>query len=101
VPDNEADYYYPNAAHSGCILWYHGHAFGLTRQNAYTGLAIAYVLYDDYELLLGTASHVPGPLDPRTIYLIFQDKVFVPFNVDYMDSKWRTIVKGTRTGDLF
>jgi spore coat protein A, manganese oxidase len=101
VPNNEAEYYYPNQAHTGRLLWYHDHAFGLTRLNAYAGIATAYVLYDDYELSLGTANNVPGPLDPRTVYLVFQDKVFVPYNVDGVDPKWRTLVKGTRPGDLW
>jgi spore coat protein A len=48
VPDNEAEYYYPNQQ-SARLMWYHDHAFGLTRLNAYAGIATGYVIYDDYE----------------------------------------------------
>ena len=40
------DYFYPNAQ-SARLLWYHDHAVGITRLNAYAGLAAAYVLVDD------------------------------------------------------
>jgi spore coat protein A, manganese oxidase len=72
---NQAEYYYPNDQ-SARLEWYHDHAYGITRLNAYAGIASAYVIYDDVELgLVGTAG-LPGPLDPRTLYLVFQDKIF-------------------------
>ena len=76
VPANEAEYYYPNNQGTR-LVWYHDHAFGLTRLNAYAGIASAYVIYDDYELSLVANNNLPGPLDPRTVYLVFQDKIFV------------------------
>ena len=72
-PD-QAEYYYPNDQ-SARLMWYHDHAIGITRLNAYAGLATAYVMSDDYELSLVGRAHLPGPLDPRTVYLVFQDKI--------------------------
>jgi len=97
---NQAEYYYPNNQGSR-LVWYHDHAWGITRINAYAGIATGYVIYDDYETItLGTAPHyLPGPLDPRTIYLIFQDKIFVDAaTVATVDPTW----KGpTTTGSLW
>ena len=77
---NDAEYYYPNNQ-SARLMWYHDHALGVTRLNAYAGIASGYVIYDDYELGLVAANNLPGPLDPRTVYLVFQDKVFVSQNI--------------------
>ena len=41
---NEAEYYYPNNQ-SARLVWYHDHALGTTRLNAYLGIASAYVIY--------------------------------------------------------
>jgi len=97
---NEAEYYYPN--HQGArLLWYHDHSFGITRINAYAGIASAYVIYDDYELSLVAANHLPGPLDPRTVYLVFQDKIFVSDATAATDPTWPAIMPKSRAGDLW
>ncbi|HEX7974865.1 MAG TPA: multicopper oxidase domain-containing protein [Anaerolineales bacterium] len=98
---NEAEYYYPNGQGSR-LVWYHDHTFGTTRINAYAGMASAYVIYDDYELdtLVGQG-HLPGPLDPRTVYLAFQDKIFVSSNIAATDPTWPTIMPNSRPGDLW
>jgi spore coat protein A, manganese oxidase len=60
------DYYYPNNQ-SARLMWYHDHAIGITRTNAYAGLASAYIIADaPFEASLG----LPAPQ-----YLAFQDKV--------------------------
>ncbi len=60
------DYYYPNNQ-SARLMWYHDHAIGITRTNAYAGLASAYIILDTaFEALL----NLPDPQ-----YLAFQDKV--------------------------
>jgi spore coat protein A len=100
VPPNEAEYYYPNDQGSR-LLWYHDHVFGLTRLNAYAGLASAYVIYDDYELALEASGGLPGPLDPRTVYLIVQDKVFVRSDIESFDPSWPLVVPASRPGDLW
>ena len=100
VRSNEAEYYYPNDQ-SSRMLWYHDHAIGTTRLNAYSGIASGYVIYDDYELGLVATGNLPGPLDPRTSYLIFQDKVFVPRNVEKTDPKWPLLMPRSNPGDLW
>ena len=37
---------------SARMVWYHDHAFGLTRTNAYAGLASAYLITDRAEAQL-------------------------------------------------
>jgi len=97
---NEAEYYYPNDQGSR-LLWYHDHAHSLTRINAYAGIASGYVIYDDYELSLVSTGNLPGPLDPRTHYLIFQDKIFVQPNIAAVDPTWPLIMPGSDVGDLW
>lgn len=100
LANNEAEYYYPNQQ-SARLMWYHDHAFGLTRLNAYAGIASGYVIYDDYELGLVANNNLPGPLDPRTFYLVFQDKIFVSNNTATLDPTWQTIMPNSRLGDLW
>jgi spore coat protein A len=97
---NEAEYYYPNQQ-SARLMWYHDHVLGLTRLNAYAGLATGYVIYDDYEMEMVKRHSLPGPLDPRTIYMIFQDKVFVSKDIEDRDPTWSTIMPDSRPGDLW
>jgi spore coat protein A len=67
--------------------------------NAYSGIASAYTFYGDCELSLVALGHLPGPLDPRTVYLVFQDKTFVPRNIATADPTWA--VPNSRPGDLW
>lgn len=97
---NEAEYYIPNAQ-SARLMWYHDHAHDITRINAYAGLASGYVVTDDYEDMLVAANHLPGPLDPRTFYLVFQDKIFVQSNTAALDPTWFDIMPNSRPGDLW
>ncbi len=83
------------------LVWYHDHVFGLTRLNAYAGIASAYVIYDDYELSLVANSKLPGPLNPRTVYLVFQDKIFVSANTAVVDPTWYDSLPNSRPGDLW
>ena len=45
--------------------------------------------------------HLPGPLDPRTVYLVFQDKIFVSDAIAKRDPTWPTIMPHSRPGDLW
>jgi spore coat protein A len=66
------DYWYP-MNQSARLLWYHDHAVGITRLNAYAGIASGFLVTDDYEQgLIGTG--IPSRLVP----LILQDKSFIP-----------------------
>jgi FtsP/CotA-like multicopper oxidase with cupredoxin domain len=71
-----AMYDYPNNQ-SARLVWYHDHAYGITRLNAYSGLASAYLITDDAESMMiksGILPDVPGY--PLGIPLIIQDKSF-------------------------
>jgi spore coat protein A, manganese oxidase len=86
----QADYFYPNNQ-STRLVWYHDHAHGITRINAYAGLASGYLLIDAAQdaLLL----NAPPPL-ASTIPLIFQDKVFVdPATIATTDPTWSTVAR--------
>ena len=100
----QAEYYYPNDQ-GARVLWYHDHALGITRLNAYAGIASAYVIYDDYETLTlgGAPWNLPGPLDLRTKYLVFQDKIFVDTAAAMAskDPTWSTVMPNSRPGDLW
>ena len=86
----QADYYYPNNQ-STRLEWYHDHALGITRINAYAGLASGYLLIDpaqDTRLLNGLP-----PLG-STLPLIFQDKKFVdPATIILTDPTWSMIAR--------
>jgi spore coat protein A, manganese oxidase len=79
LPDNNRrltdDLWYPNAQ-SSRLMWYHDHAMGITRLNAYAGLATAYILRDDFENALIAAGILPGKVAGTEIPLIIQDKAF-------------------------
>ncbi len=86
LPDNggvhTTDYWYPNNQ-SARFMWYHDHAFGITRLNAAAGVATGYVLTDGFEAGLVGSDLIPDPTDlfgvaspGKTLYLVFQDKIF-------------------------
>ena len=99
--DGYGTYYYSNEQ-SGRLMFYHDHAYGLTRLNVYAGEAAGYLLYDQTEqdLISGTnvsgnnpsaAKVLPdngGGLNTFGIPLIIQDKTFVPKDVAVQDAKW-------------
>jgi spore coat protein A, manganese oxidase len=78
-------YYYPNDQ-SARLVWYHDHAIGITRLNAYAGIASAYIIVDDFEIGLVSSGLLP---DLVGIPLVIQDKGFVPRNIQRQDPKWR------------
>ena len=68
----EAVYRYPNDQ-TARLVWYHDHAIGITRLNAYAGIASAYIIRDDVENFLISNKIIPS----NEIPLIVQDKTFV------------------------
>jgi len=84
-PPGTATHYYP-MEQSARLLWYHDHAMGITRTNAYVGIASALVLTDAFEAFLVSQGLVP---DLVGIPLIIQDKTFVPANILAVDPTWR------------
>ena len=86
APAGVANYFYPNQQ-SARLMWYHDHAFGTTRINAYAGLASGYVIRD-----YGMEQAAGLPLvefGGHETPLIFQDKIFVPSNIALIDPTWR------------
>jgi spore coat protein A len=82
--------YYPNQQ-TGRLMWYHDHAIGMTRLNAYVGIATGYLLVDDYELSLVNQQIIPA----NQIPLIIQDKSFVSSEAIRSGYKWGKV------GDLW
>jgi spore coat protein A len=71
-----AVYEYPNPQ-SARLVWYHDHAYGITRLNAYSGLASAYLITDDAESMMIKSGVLPDlPGYHLGIPLIIQDKSF-------------------------
>ncbi|MEI8031469.1 MAG: multicopper oxidase domain-containing protein, partial [Comamonadaceae bacterium] len=103
--------FWPNDQ-SSRLMWYHDHTFGLTRQNAYSGAAAGYVIYDAAEVALiyggtlgsGANAVTINKAIPNTlldqIVLVVQDKGFVPDDIAVQDSKWDEKAWGTK-GDLW
>jgi spore coat protein A len=86
----QADYFYPNNQ-STRLMWYHDHAHGITRINAYAGLATGYLLLDAAQDLL--LQNAPPGLG-STIPLIIQDKVFVdPATIGATDPTWSSVAR--------
>ncbi|MBI5066915.1 MAG: multicopper oxidase domain-containing protein [Deltaproteobacteria bacterium] len=91
VPDMPAEgdgsqtFYWTNQQ-SSRLMFYHDHAYGITRLNVYVGEAAAYVITDpvEQELVAG------GILPTETIPLVIQDKTFVDADaILATDPTWR------------
>lgn len=92
-----ATYFFPNGQ-SARLAWYHDHTLGLTRLNAYAGMAAPYVLRDAQEAALTAPG---GALAGLTeIPLVIQDRTFVPANIAQQDARWDSTLWG-RAGDLW
>ena len=66
-------------------MFYHDHAWGITRLNVYAGEAAGYLIADDTEKKLVADGTIPGAAD--TLPLIIQDKTFVPGDEQLKDVK--------------
>jgi spore coat protein A len=89
---NEAEYYYPNNQ-SARFVWYHDHAVGITRINAYGGIASGYIIRDAFELNLGLprieAAVTGAGVPTAEIPVVVQDKIFVnAANIGALDPTW-------------
>lgn len=92
-PPGTSTNYYPNDQ-SARMVWYHDHAIGITRLNAYAGLASAYIITDAFEAFLVNNALLPTLIG---IPLILQDKTFVATNILDQDPGW----KWGNPGDLW
>ncbi len=78
--DGTATYYYTNQQ-SSRLMFYHDHAYGMTRLDVYAGEAAGYLLTDGVEEALIDSGKIPGAgagVYRYGIPLIIQDKTFVP-----------------------
>ncbi|MBX0327822.1 multicopper oxidase domain-containing protein [Oscillochloris sp. ZM17-4] len=76
LQDGQAEYYFPNDQ-SARLVWYHDHAMGITRLNAYAGIASAMIIRDKFEAALrklGLPDFVEN--GGRELPLVVQDKFF-------------------------
>ena len=100
---NTAEYYYP-MNQSARFLWYHDHAYGITRINAYAGIASALLIRDTFEanlINLGLPNYIEA--GGNEIPLVIQDKIFVGPDIKSKDPLWSSIVQkaATRPGSLW
>ena len=99
--DGSVTLFYTNQQ-SARLLWYHDHAFGITRLNVYVGMAAPYEITDDIEKRLVADGILPGP--DETIPLIVQDKTFVDAETIGMTDptwNWGSTPPVPQTGDLW
>ncbi len=100
----QAEYYYP-MDQSARLTWYHDHAIGITRINAYAGIASALVIRDSFEA--GLVGAAPGKGLPAFVEnggfelpIVIQDKIFVDTNIFTVDPTWNLVSPG-QPGDLW
>ncbi len=100
VPDmpnpgpGSSTYYYTNQQ-SARLMFYHDHAWGITRLNVLVGMAAGYIIRDEFEDELVTS----GVLPAAEIPLIIQDKSFVAPDVRDTDPTWNWGT-GALTGNI-
>ena len=94
----------------GRLMFYHDHAYGITRLNVYAGEAAGYLLYDPAEESALANAGAPGSITAgdtaHLIPLVIQDKTFVPTpaQISMTDPTWAAFgtTPGTvNTGDLW
>jgi spore coat protein A len=95
---NQAEYYYP-LDQSARFMWYHDHAVGITRLNAYSGIATALLIRDDFENGL-ISKGLPNYIERGgfELPLVVQDKIFNGPNITSVDPSW---TGATGAGDLW
>ena len=95
VPDmpapapGEQTFFYTNQQ-SARLMFYHDHAWGITRLNVYAGEAAPYIISDATEAALVSGGIIPDA--DATIPLVVQDKTFVPNDAQLalQDETWDT-----------
>lgn len=94
-------FYYPNQQ-SSRLLFYHDHAYGITRLNVYAGEAAGYLLQDK----TGTGEWLlplPGAnaVEKLGIPLVIQDKTFVSTATATKDPTWTKLFPNSPVGNLW
>jgi FtsP/CotA-like multicopper oxidase with cupredoxin domain len=111
-PPGDMTFYWTNQQ-GGRLMFYHDHAYGITRLNVYAGEAAGYLLYDPAEEAALANATAPGSITAgdtaHLIPLVIQDKTFVPSKaqLDAQDPTWdgnfgATLLSATGSnGDLW
>jgi FtsP/CotA-like multicopper oxidase with cupredoxin domain len=92
-------FFYPNQQ-SARLMFYHDHAYGITRLNVYAGEAAGYLLTDPMEQQLVKFGTIPATQIP----LVIQDKTFVDATTVLATDptwNWGTTPPVPNTGDLW
>ncbi len=94
-PQGTLTMYYTNQQ-SARLMFYHDHAYGITRLNVYAGEAAGYVVQDSAENALINNKVIPSNADQ--VPLIIQDKTFVPdaAQLQAEDPTWDTAKYGAK-----
>ena len=97
----EGEFYYP-LDQSARLLWYHDHAVGITRLNAYAGIATALIIRDGFEGNLRNKG-LPDFIENggREIPIVIQDKVFVGEDIATADPGWLNLDVPQDPGSLW
>ena len=85
-PGEGAQTFFYTNQQSARLMFYHDHAWGITRLNVYAGEAAPYIVTDDTEKKLIADGIIPG--SAYTLALMIQDKTFVPSNIAATDPTW-------------
>lgn len=96
----QASYYYPNDQ-SARMMWYHDHGWGITRSNAYAGIASGYLITDNEEAGLIGSGLLPTIGTLIGVPMVIQDKIFVPQNINVIDPAWINAVPDPSPGNLW
>jgi FtsP/CotA-like multicopper oxidase with cupredoxin domain len=109
-PTGTLTFYYTNQQ-SARLMFYHDHAYGITRLNVYAGEAAGYLMTDPVEQTLvtggtiGAVTVAPGTVPSAEIPLIIQDKTFVPSESQMAAEDptwaWGSTPGTVHTGDLW
>ena len=109
APAGEMTFYWTNQQ-GGRLMFYHDHAYGITRLNVYVGEAAGYLLYDPAEESALATAGAPGSITAgdtaHLIPLVIQDKTFVPSpaQINMTDPTWAafgTTPPNANAGDLW
>ncbi len=95
--DGKLTFFYTNQQ-SGRLMFYHDHAYGVTRLNVYSGEAAGYLLVNATDEDRLAAAGIPGTLGAafdvtHVVPMVIQDKTFVPppFQLSVQDPTWDTV----------
>jgi PKD repeat protein/FtsP/CotA-like multicopper oxidase with cupredoxin domain len=102
-PVGTLTFYYTNQQ-SARLVFYHDHAYGITRLNVYAGEAAGYIIRDSAEQGLITSGTIPS--GANEVPLVIEDKSFVPdaAQITATDPTWNWGNPNTawpHTGDLW